>query len=79
MANPELLDFSSKGILKIGIPAGLALAFLIATIVKFFMNVKSKERLAENLKETKLIMDKLDALNNEKTYTERQLDNRRAN
>lgn len=30
------------------------------------MNVKSKERLAENLKETKLIMDKLDALNNEK-------------
>ena len=78
MANPELLDFSSKGILKIGIPAGLALAFLIATIVKFFMNVKSKERLAENLKETKLIMDKLDALNNEKTYTERQLDNRRA-
>ena len=43
------------------------------------MNVKSKERLAENLKETKLIMDKLDALNNEKTYTERQLDNRRAN
>lgn len=35
MANPELLDFSSKGILKIGIPAGLALAFLIATIVKF--------------------------------------------
>ena len=79
MANPELLDFSSKGILKIGIPAGLALAFLIATIVKFFMNVKSKERLAENLKETKLIMNKLDALNNEKTYTERQLDNRRAN
>lgn len=30
------------------------------------MNVKSKERLAENLKETKLIMDKLDALNMKK-------------
>lgn len=79
VANPELLDFDRRHLLKIAIPAGLATMFFIATIIKFFVNKFNKERLSESLKTTKLILDRLDAVRNEEIYSKRQMDTKRAN
>lgn len=59
-------------IIKIIVPLAGGVIFLIASIVRYFMKKRTKVRLMENLKESKILLDKLDAAYNEKVYAKHQ-------
>lgn len=72
VGNYQMIELQQYWI-KPAICLGAAGVFFICAIIKYIFNKKSKKKKLMNIKELRLISDKLEAATHEEVYTQRQL------